>query len=61
MGDRMQRVKGKANEVAGKAERRAGADTGDRTAEGKGEARALKGKAQQAVGTASSTVKMATR
>ena len=49
MGDRMQGVKGKANEVTGK----------DKT-EAKGQGRVIKGKTQQAAGHAKSAVKKVT-
>jgi uncharacterized protein YjbJ (UPF0337 family) len=61
MGDRTQRVKGKANEVAGKAKAEAGYDSGRRKTEAKGVGKALKGKAQQGVGKARSTAKKKTR
>ena len=60
MGDRMQRVKGKANEVAGKAQRGVGSSTGKDKTEAKGQGRVVKGKAQQAAGHAKSAVKKAT-
>jgi uncharacterized protein YjbJ (UPF0337 family) len=50
VGDRTQRVKGKANEVAGKAKAEAGYSTGSGKTEAKGVGKALKGKAQQATG-----------
>ena len=56
MGDRTQRLKGKTNEVAGKAKAEAGYSTGS----GKTEAKGV-GKAQQATGKARSTVKKKTR
>jgi uncharacterized protein YjbJ (UPF0337 family) len=61
MGDRTQRLKGKTNEVAGKAKADAGYSTGSRKTEAKGVGKALKGKAQQATGKARSTVKKKTR
>jgi uncharacterized protein YjbJ (UPF0337 family) len=61
MGDRMQRVKGKANEVAGKAKAKTGHETGSGKTEAKGVGKALKGKAQQATGKARSNAKKATR
>ena len=61
MGDRMQRVKGKANEAAGKAKANAGYSTGSGKTEAKGVGRALKGKTQQATGKARSAVKKKTR
>ena len=56
MGDRTQRLKGKKNEVAGKAKVEAGRSTGSRKTEAKGVGKALKGKAQQATGKARSAV-----
>jgi uncharacterized protein YjbJ (UPF0337 family) len=61
MGDRTQRLKGTANEVAGKAKAEAGYSTGSGRTEAKGVGKALKGKAQQGVGRARSTVKKKTR
>ncbi|MFL5942454.1 MAG: CsbD family protein [Gaiellaceae bacterium] len=61
MGDRMQRVKGKANEAAGKAKANTGYATGSGKTEAKGVGKALKGKAQQATGKARSSAKKATR
>ena len=61
MGDRTQRLKGKANEVAGKAKAEAGYSTGSGKTEAKGVGKALKGKAQQAAGKARSTAKKKTR
>jgi uncharacterized protein YjbJ (UPF0337 family) len=61
MGDRTQRLKGKANEAAGRAEAEAGYRTGSGRTEAKGTARVLKGKAEQAVGKARSGAKKATR
>jgi uncharacterized protein YjbJ (UPF0337 family) len=61
MGDRKQRVKGKANEVAGKTKVAAGRSTDNTSVRVKGSAQAIKGKTQQAAGKASSSVKKATR
>jgi uncharacterized protein YjbJ (UPF0337 family) len=61
MGDRMQRVKGKANEAVGRTKAAAGYETGSGRTEAKGQAKALKGKTQQAVGKARSKAKKATR
>ena len=61
MADRMQRLKGKANEVAGKAKANAGYESGSKKTEAKGVGKALKGKAQQAAGKARSRAKKATR
>ena len=61
MGDRTQRLKGKTNEVAGKAKVRAGRSTGSGKTEAKGVGKVLKGKAQQATGKARSAAKKNTR
>ena len=61
MGDRTQRLKGKTNEVAGKAKANAGYETGSGKTEAKGVAKALKGRAQQAAGKARSGAKKKTR
>jgi uncharacterized protein YjbJ (UPF0337 family) len=61
MGDRMQRVKGKANETAGRAKANAGYETGSGKTEAKGVGKMVKGKAQKAAGSARSTVKKKTR
>lgn len=61
MGDRTQRLRGKANEVAGKAKANTGYETGRGKTEAKGVGQALKGKAQQAAGKARSTAKKKTR
>ena len=61
MADRTQRLKGKANETAGKAKAKVGYETGSRKTEAKGVGKALKGKAQQGAGKARSTVKKKTR
>jgi uncharacterized protein YjbJ (UPF0337 family) len=61
MADRTQRLKGKANEVTGKAKANAGYSTGSGKTEAKGVGKALKGKAQQTAGKARSTVKKKTR
>lgn len=61
MGDRTQRVKGKANEVAGKAKAEAGYSTGRGKTEATGVGQTVKGKAQQATGKARSAVKKKTR
>jgi uncharacterized protein YjbJ (UPF0337 family) len=61
MGDRTQRLKGKTNEVAGKAKAEAGYSTGRGKTEAKGVGKALKGKAQQGVGRARSAAKKKTR
>jgi uncharacterized protein YjbJ (UPF0337 family) len=61
MGDRKQRLKGKANEAVGKAKERAGYETGRGGTELEGDKQRLKGETQQAVGKARSAVKKATR
>ena len=61
MPDRTQRLKGKANEVAGKVKANAGYETGSKKTEAKGVGKALKGKTQQAAGKARSAVKKKTR
>jgi uncharacterized protein YjbJ (UPF0337 family) len=61
MADRTQRLKGKANEAAGKAKANLGYETGRGKTEAKGVGKALKGKAQQAAGKARSTAKKKTR
>ena len=61
MGDRMQRLKGKKNEVVGKTKAEAGYETGSGKTEAKGTAQALKGKTQQGVGKARSKLKKTTR
>jgi uncharacterized protein YjbJ (UPF0337 family) len=59
MGDRMQRVKGKANEAAGRTN--AGYSAGSGKTEAKGVGKMVKGKAQQAAGKARSAAKKKTR
>jgi uncharacterized protein YjbJ (UPF0337 family) len=61
MGDRTQRLKGKANEAAGKTKGAAGYRTRSGKTEAKGAAQTVKGKTQQAVGKARSTAKKKTR
>jgi uncharacterized protein YjbJ (UPF0337 family) len=61
MGDRKQRVKGKAEELKGRGKRETGAATGRRGTEARGAAEELKGKAKNAVGKARSGLKKATR
>ena len=61
MGDRMQRVKGKANEAGGRMEANAGYATGSGKTEAKGVGKLAKGKLQSAVGKARSGVKKRTR
>jgi uncharacterized protein YjbJ (UPF0337 family) len=60
MSDRTQRVKGKANEAAGKAKAAAGYHSGSGKTEAKGVGKQVKGKAQQAAGKARSTAKKKT-
>jgi uncharacterized protein YjbJ (UPF0337 family) len=61
MGDRTQRLKGKANEAAGKARAAAGYQSRSGKTEAKGAGQTLKGKAQQAIGKARSNAKKNTR
>jgi uncharacterized protein YjbJ (UPF0337 family) len=61
MGDRTQRLKGKANEAAGKVKAGVGYQSRSGKTEAKGEGQVLKGKAQQAVGKARSKAKKKTR
>jgi uncharacterized protein YjbJ (UPF0337 family) len=61
VGDGAQRLKGKANELAGRAKGRTGYEIRSGKTEVEGDAQVLKGKAQQAVGKARSTAKEATR
>jgi uncharacterized protein YjbJ (UPF0337 family) len=61
MGDRTQRLKGKANKAAGKAKANLGYETGSGKTEAKGVGKALKGEVQETVGKARSTAKKKTR
>jgi uncharacterized protein YjbJ (UPF0337 family) len=61
MGDRMQRLKGKAQVLKGKTKGRAGHASGSTSTDAKGAAEAVKGKTNQAVGNARSTAKKSTR
>ena len=61
MGDRTQRLKGKANEAAGKTKGAVGYQTGSGKTEAKGAGQTIKGKTQQAVGKTRSTAKKKTR
>jgi uncharacterized protein YjbJ (UPF0337 family) len=61
MGDRMQKLKGKANETTGRAKANAGYETGSGKTEAKGVGKMVKGKAQKAAGSARSAVKKKTR
>jgi uncharacterized protein YjbJ (UPF0337 family) len=61
VGDRMQRLKGKTNQIAGKARASVGSRSGDRSEQVKGAGQVAKGKTQEAAGKASSEVKKATR
>jgi uncharacterized protein YjbJ (UPF0337 family) len=57
MGDRKQRVKGKANVAVGKTKGEAGFRTGSGKTEAKGAAQTAKGRAQEAAGKARRAVK----
>jgi len=61
MGDRKQRVKGKANETVGKAKVAASRTRASKSTGSGGVAQVAKGKAQQTVGKARSAVKKSTR
>ena len=61
VGDRTQRIKGKANETVGKATIAAGNRSRNRSTQAKGAAKTAKGKAQQTAGKAKSTAKKVTR
>jgi uncharacterized protein YjbJ (UPF0337 family) len=61
MGDRTQRLKGKANEAVGRTKANVGYQSGRGKTEAKGVGQMVKGKAQQAVGKARSNAKKATR
>ena len=61
MGDRTQRLKGKANEVKGETKAGIGYETRDTKTEAKGAATAAKGKVQQVAGKTRSEVKKRTR
>jgi uncharacterized protein YjbJ (UPF0337 family) len=61
MGDRMQRLKGKMNETAGKARAAAGYETRSGKTEAKGAGQFVKGKTQSTVGKARSEAKKRTR
>ena len=61
MGDRMQRVEGKAKELKGATKREAGAASGDRSAQARGAGEELAGKTKNVAGKARSAVKKATR
>jgi uncharacterized protein YjbJ (UPF0337 family) len=61
MGDRAQRLRGKANEAAGKTQAAVGYQTRSGKTEAKGAGRTLKGKAQQTIGKVRSTAKKKTR
>ena len=56
MGDKMQRVKGKANETMGKAKVKAAKTNASKSTGSGGVAQQAKGKAQQTVGKARSKV-----
>jgi uncharacterized protein YjbJ (UPF0337 family) len=61
MGDRTQRIKGKAQETKGRVKREAGIATGRSGTEVRGAGEEIKGKAKNATGKARSAVKKATR
>ncbi len=61
MGDRSQRVRGKAEETKGALKRDAGREAGHPGTESRGAAEELKGKTKNTVGRARSSVKKATR
>lgn len=61
MGERMQRLKGKTNEVVGRKKANHGARSGRGKTETKGVGQLLKGKTQQTVGKARHNTKKATR
>jgi uncharacterized protein YjbJ (UPF0337 family) len=61
MGDRKQRVKGKAEDLMGRAKKKDGKTAGNRSQQVRGAAKELKGKARNAAGKASSSVKRGTR
>jgi uncharacterized protein YjbJ (UPF0337 family) len=57
MGDRLQRLKGKANQAAGRTKSAAGYKTGRGKTELKGDVQTLKGEAQESVGKVRSKAK----
>jgi uncharacterized protein YjbJ (UPF0337 family) len=61
MGDRMQRLKGKANETAGRTKANVGYESGHGKTEAKGVGQMVKGKTQKTVGKVRSKAKKATR
>ena len=61
MGDRMQRVKGKAEEMKGASKKKVGEAAGRPGTATRGAAEEMKGKATNATGRARSGVKKATR
>jgi uncharacterized protein YjbJ (UPF0337 family) len=61
MGDRTQRVKGKAEEVTGRLKATVAHDVRDGSTEAKGAARVAKGRARWLAGRASSAFKKRTR
>ena len=61
MGDRMQRLKGKANQAMGRTKANAGYETRSGKTEAKGVGQMAKGKTQSAVGKARSGFKKKTR
>ena len=50
MGEKKQRLKGKANLAAGRTKARVGFETGNKSTEAKGAAQTVKGKAQEKTG-----------
>jgi uncharacterized protein YjbJ (UPF0337 family) len=61
MGERMQRLKGKKNELVGRTKANAGYESGRGKTEAKGVGQIMKGKTQQTVGKARHKAKKATR
>lgn len=61
MGDRTQRLEGKAKEVKGRVKRDVGASAGRPETESRGAGEEIAGKAKNALGKARSAVKKATR
>jgi len=61
MGDRLQRVKGKAEEIKGRVKKQTGQDTARPGTKARGTGEILKGKTRNAVGKARSAAKKKTR
>ena len=61
MGDRMQRIEGKAKEIKGATKRQAASASKDRGAQARGAAEELAGKTKGAAGKARSELRKATR